>query len=345
MAVDETHGLVLTNWHVVCDATEPVRVVFPDGFRSGARVLNVNKKWDLAALAIWRPRATPVSLSPAAPRPGEPLTIAGYGPKGVYRAATGRCTQYVSPGGQAPFEIVELSTAARKGDSGGPIFNQRGELAGVLFGSGRGQTMGSYCGRVQWFLASVEEPFKRLSPGEAESTPETLIAQRPAATAPTVPAFPYPAQDVSAGREMPAAREVATSRPSPQPLPSRVVAGNAPNRPRKPLERSPDEVAAVTDAKLRGAVERRVTASSADGVPRAGEEMVGTLPPRESLAQAPAPHDRQTPVDVSLGRVPPDEVLSPEIPSRLEQIKTILAIFGLIALLFHGMRLLVAAAA
>jgi hypothetical protein len=49
-------------------------------------------------------------------------------------------------------EMVEVSAAARQGDSGGPILNDRGELAGVLFGSASGTTSGSYCGRVRWFL-------------------------------------------------------------------------------------------------------------------------------------------------------------------------------------------------
>ena len=47
---------------------------------------------------------------------------------------------------------------AREGDSGGPIFNERGELAGVLFGSGGGATAGSYAGRVREFLKSAWSP-------------------------------------------------------------------------------------------------------------------------------------------------------------------------------------------
>ena len=35
--------------------------------------------------------------------------------------------------------MLELSAAARDGDSGGPIFNSHGELAGVLFGASRSQ--------------------------------------------------------------------------------------------------------------------------------------------------------------------------------------------------------------
>ena len=62
---------------------------------------------------------------------------------------------------------MEVNVAARQGDSGGPIFNARGELAGVLFGSNdsflTGQyTMGSYCGRVRLFVASVSSDFQRL---------------------------------------------------------------------------------------------------------------------------------------------------------------------------------------
>ena len=181
--VTETHGLVVTNWHVVRDAAGPVAVVFPDGFRSAATVMKTDRDWDLAALAVWRPNARPITLATEAPQPGEVLTIAGYG-RGRYRTAAGRCTQYVSPGNNLPFEMVELSTTARNGDSGGPILNGRGELSGVLFGAASGRTTGSYCGRVRWFL---EEPLAMLrqipSPPTMPSQPmvpsqPAMIAQR-----------------------------------------------------------------------------------------------------------------------------------------------------------------------
>jgi hypothetical protein len=162
VAVDETSGLVLTNWHVVRDAAGPIVVYFPDGFRSRGVLLRVDRDWDLAALAIRRPNVQPIPLASQAPRPGDPLTIIGYG-SGSYRAVTGRCTEYVSPGGNNPAEMVELSAPARNGDSGGPILNARGELAGVLFGTADGCTTGSYCGRLRGFLASVEGDFRALS--------------------------------------------------------------------------------------------------------------------------------------------------------------------------------------
>src|SRR5258708_718101 len=152
--VNGEFGLVVTNWHVVCEAAGPPTVVFPDSFRSAAQVVKVDRDWDLAALAIWKPSVAAVPLAQRAPRPGESLSIAGYG-GGPYRQVAGTCTQYVAPGRSYPMEMVELAASARQGDSGGPIFNSQGELAGVLFGEGQGRTAGSYCGRVRLFLTSV----------------------------------------------------------------------------------------------------------------------------------------------------------------------------------------------
>jgi len=147
-------GLVVTNWHVVRDAAGQISVEFPDGFKSPAQVVKTDKDWDLAALSIYRPRTKPLPVTSAAPQPGDELVIAGYG-SGAWRMTSGRCTQYLAPGVEFPHELVELAAEARQGDSGGPILNQRGELAGVLFGSGPGYTSGSYGGRVLKFLATV----------------------------------------------------------------------------------------------------------------------------------------------------------------------------------------------
>ncbi len=155
--VNDQMGLVVTNWHVVQGGRGQITVKFPDGFESPAQVLKTDRDWDLAALAIRRPNVTPVRISSQAPQPGELLTIAGYG-SGRYRSVSGPCTQYVAPGTAFPYEMVELKARARQGDSGGPILNGRGELAGVLFGEGGGTTSGSYCGRVHLFLSGMRSP-------------------------------------------------------------------------------------------------------------------------------------------------------------------------------------------
>lgn len=172
--VRDQYGLVVTNWHVVRDSQGIVEVVFPDGFRSHARPLKVDSNWDLAALVIWRPQIEPVKLATQPPRPGDLLTIHGYG-RGQYRIATGRCTAYYAPKQNFPMEMVEIDVEARQGDSGGPILNQRGEIAGVLFGAGQGTTLGSFAPRVSNFLASLAPDI-----GQVNDQAQVAIADRPA---------------------------------------------------------------------------------------------------------------------------------------------------------------------
>jgi hypothetical protein len=132
--------------------------------------MKVDADWDLAALVIWRPRVAPVKIAANAPQPGDRLTICGYG-SGRYRAASGRCTQYYAPKLDLPQHMVELDVEARQGDSGGPIFNERGELAGVLFGAGHGTTLGSFGGRVGWFLATLSPDIGRATDRVMATTP------------------------------------------------------------------------------------------------------------------------------------------------------------------------------
>jgi hypothetical protein len=147
-------------------------VVFPDGFQSMGQVLRMDSDWDLAAILINKPPVAPVRIAREPPRIGETLTIAGYG-SGSYRAVAGACTQYLAPSVQHPFELVELAASARQGDSGGPILNIRGELAGVLFGEGGGRTTGSYCGRVHSFLTLAVQQLKNPNAAQLAGVAES----------------------------------------------------------------------------------------------------------------------------------------------------------------------------
>jgi Trypsin-like peptidase domain len=208
--VRDQYGLVVTNWHVVRDSQGVVEVKFPGGFSSHARPLKVDSDWDLAALVIWRPPVEPVRMAAEPPRPGEPLTIHGYG-QGQYRIAAGRCTAYYAPRRNFPQEMLELDVEARQGDSGGPIFNSRGELAGVLFGAGQGTTLGSYAPRVSNFLATLAPDI-----GQANDQAQVAIADRPApnvrrekddwaVATPAIPSSPWSrAQVAAANKGMPA---------------------------------------------------------------------------------------------------------------------------------------------
>ena len=174
--INPSQGLVLTNWHVIRNAKSAVLVQFPDGFQTAGTVIRHDEPWDLAAIAIWRPKVAPIPIAPAPPAIGEPLSILGYG-KGPFRSETGACTQYLAPGTGYPLECVELAARARQGDSGGPILNARGELAGILFGQAQGRTIGACSTRVRAFLATV---------GSHGITPEAAAAMA-AATGRSLP--------------------------------------------------------------------------------------------------------------------------------------------------------------
>ncbi len=176
--VNGSQGLVLTNWHVIRDSRSAVLVQFADGFQSAGTVIRFDEAWDLAAISIWKPKATPVPLAQRNPIPGEPLSIAGYG-RGAYREQRGRCTEYLSPGSGYPKELVELQAPARQGDSGGPILNTDGRLAGVLFGEGNGRTVGSCASRLRVFLASVGSDGFEATPSSVAAHTTHQIQKQP----------------------------------------------------------------------------------------------------------------------------------------------------------------------
>lgn len=166
------YGIVLTNWHVVNDADGLVHVHFPSGFGSYGAVIAVDDVWDLAAIAISKPRkgVPKLPIARSVPKPGEPLWIVGYG-AGAYRMAGGRCLRYLAPQETLEAGLIDLSVNAREGDSGGPILNEDGQVAGVLFGSDYRNTVGSNCVKVQEFLDKALPLFKNL-----HADPEELFA-------------------------------------------------------------------------------------------------------------------------------------------------------------------------
>ncbi len=149
-------AVVLTAWHVVRGHRDAITIRWPDGTTAAAKVVASDDAFDLAVLSTPTPKAAPVQLAAKAPAVGDRLTIAGYGGAPfVYREASGPVTQFLSPAGRHPAHMVEVRAAARQGDSGGPIFTESGELAGILWGSSHGLTAGSHVVEIRSVLAKA----------------------------------------------------------------------------------------------------------------------------------------------------------------------------------------------
>ena len=169
-------GIVLTNWHVVSEAVGPLLVKF-SRFETPGIVIMADTVWDIAAIVIYRPPFLPFPISLEVPQLGDELWVAGFGQQSDlsgYQVSSGPVLGYGRPnepseegegtkwrGGPdskatLPCETIQIGTGVRYGDSGGPIINKYGELAGILWGSDGHLAMGTFCLRLQAFLTQAQ---------------------------------------------------------------------------------------------------------------------------------------------------------------------------------------------
>lgn len=125
-------GYVVTNNHVVQNADE-VQLVTNDGKTLNAKVIGTDPRTDLALLKVSDGGNYPfVQLSQAKPRIGDWVLAVGnpFGLGGTVTAgivsAQGRDI------GSGPYDdYLQIDAAVNRGNSGGPTFNQNGEVVGV----------------------------------------------------------------------------------------------------------------------------------------------------------------------------------------------------------------------
>lgn len=125
-------GYVVTNNHVVQNAVE-VQLVTDDGKTLSAKVIGTDPRTDLALLKVNDSGNYPfVQLAPAKPRIGDWVLAVGnpFGLGGTVTAgivsAQGRDI------GSGPYDdFLQIDAAVNRGNSGGPTFNQKGEVVGV----------------------------------------------------------------------------------------------------------------------------------------------------------------------------------------------------------------------
>jgi len=131
-------GKVLTAAHVVQTADE-ITVHFQNGESSSARVIASEPEADLSALqlATVPPGAQPATLGDSDKvEIGEQVFVVGA-PYGIGRSLTtgiisGRHQPDTVYGAMAEAEFFQTDTAINQGNSGGPMFNMKGEMIGVV---------------------------------------------------------------------------------------------------------------------------------------------------------------------------------------------------------------------
>jgi serine protease Do len=134
--VISSRGFIITNYHVIKDAKE-VWVTFYDGQMVRTRIVGTNVDFDLAIL---QPANTGRSFQAlnwgdsSRLRAGDQIFIIGN-PLGLEFSVSQGIVSHPRRSGVSPFyTAIQTDAALNQGNSGGPIFNARGEVVGVAMG-------------------------------------------------------------------------------------------------------------------------------------------------------------------------------------------------------------------
>jgi serine protease Do len=134
----DPRGLVLTAAHVV-QAAEAVQVEFASGEAIPARVLTSETLADVALLELERPPTRPVVArlgDSDRMRVGDVVFVVGA-PLGMSHSLSvghmgGRRSARILYGGLAQAELLQTDAGINQGNSGGPMFDMKGEVVGIV---------------------------------------------------------------------------------------------------------------------------------------------------------------------------------------------------------------------
>jgi serine protease Do len=125
-------GYLVTNNHVI-DKSSDVEVLMDDGRTLPAKVIGTDPKTDLALLKVEEGGPFKyVELAPEAPRVGDWVLAVGnpFGLGGTVTA--GIVSARARDIGAGPYDdFLQIDAPVNRGNSGGPAFNQRGQVVGV----------------------------------------------------------------------------------------------------------------------------------------------------------------------------------------------------------------------
>jgi S1-C subfamily serine protease len=134
----ESQGLVVTNAHVVAGSSS-VHVVTQDDRGYDASVVAFDSQRDVAVLRV--PDLPAPALSTGSPlKAGDPAVVAGFPGGGPYTLGSARVRGELTAAGTDIYQrnavvrdVYSLRAIVRPGNSGGPLFDDRGEVVGMVF--------------------------------------------------------------------------------------------------------------------------------------------------------------------------------------------------------------------
>lgn len=144
-------GDVLTALHVVEGASE-IRVLFADGSRAGAEVINQQPELDIAVLHPSQPpdlivpavlgSSNRIRIGDEAYAVGNPLGLIGSMSSGVI---SGLNRSYDLESGRGRLEgLIQFDAAVNPGNSGGPLLNRNGQVIGIVTALANAEQRGDF---------------------------------------------------------------------------------------------------------------------------------------------------------------------------------------------------------
>jgi serine protease Do len=132
-------GYVVTNNHVIANATE-IKVILWDGTTLPAKLVGKDPRADLAVLKVdTQLKLTPVTwgrsdhvrLGESVIAIGNPFGLGGTVTTGIISAQHRHLSNFGGIPGSSFVDFLQTDAAINKGNSGGPLFNAKGEVIGI----------------------------------------------------------------------------------------------------------------------------------------------------------------------------------------------------------------------
>ncbi len=140
--VDAKNGYIITNFHVVENASE-ITITLLDNRSFSAKVVGSDEGADIAVLQVKQPNLTAMSLGDSAKLEVGDYVVAIGNPFGLSHTVTAGIVSALSRTGINPDgyeDFIQTDASINPGNSGGALVNLRGELVGInsaiLSGSG-----------------------------------------------------------------------------------------------------------------------------------------------------------------------------------------------------------------